>query len=245
MVNILVADDEAPARRRVIRYLEDLPYVDEIWEATNGDEVIDQTVNKRPDLLLLDVQMPQLNGVEALQQMPPKLIPNVVFITAYDDYALNAFEVGAVDYLVKPFTKDRFLKAIGRALERQSTNDVLSLVNDFGEKQTKKRIICRTAKRQIVINTDDIAFITTEYREVLVFTRDFSKYACNLTIDELMKILDNEKFFRIHRSSIINLDFKFEIEHVADGRYRVVYSNDMELMVSREPSKKLRKVLGF
>jgi two-component system LytT family response regulator len=247
-LRILIVDDEAPARERLKRLLAEIEGVERISEAENGSQAIELVEREHPDLVLLDIQMPGLDGfsvIEALETPPP-----VVFVTAYDEYAIRAFEVNALDYLLKPFSKERLEKAIRRAQEAQVDEQdfgsrlapLLESLTDQGHYLT--RLAVRDRDHLRVLNADEIDWIGVKNEQTFVHIGN-KVYPIQRTLTEIESRLDPARFFRTHRSALVNLDRVKEIIPWFKGSHklRLITGEDVEL--SRAQARSLRKILGW
>ncbi|MBT4522203.1 MAG: response regulator transcription factor [Halieaceae bacterium] len=241
-LRVLIVDDEAPARRKLRRQLSEIANIEVIGEAKDGQQALSEIEQKRPDLILLDIQMPGMTGFDVLRLLEPPP-PDVIFVTAFDKYAIKAFEVSATDYLLKPVSDERLSEAVGRASAKVGkTTQLLDALEPQG---VATRIAVRYLKRVKLLAVTDISYITSEHRVVYVVDRRGQKHWTNESLDQLMKRLDPNMFFRIHRSSILNLSAPFEIEPWEDGRLKIHLPDQTTLTVARDPATTLRQKLNF
>lgn len=243
-INILIVDDEQPARKKIRSYLKDEVNIHSIIDAKNGIEAVKMIQEKKPDLVFLDIQMPGLNGFEVIEKVGIENMPAVVFVTAYDQYAIDAFEVQAVDYLLKPFHQERFKKSFYRALEQIHLGDkgyivVKRLVEEINKsRKYLQRIKVKRGPRIFFIKTNDIEYISADEKYVKIHTTDNS-YLIRDTMNRIEQNLDPTKFARTHRSFIINIDFIKEIQPWSHGDYIVILKNGKRLNLSRRFSDRL------
>jgi DNA-binding LytR/AlgR family response regulator len=201
-----------------------------------------QIEEKKLDLVMLDIQMPGMTGYDVLRLLrPPE--PEIIFVTVFDEYAIKAFEVSATDYLLKPVSDERLLEAITKASSR--AGKTAQILDALEPQVLASRIAVRYLNRVKLLAVDDISYITSEHRVVYIVDRKGDKHWTNETLDQLMKRLDPEMFFRIHRSSILNLSAPFEIEPWEDGRLKVHLPDQNTLTVARDPAATLRQLLHF
>jgi two-component system LytT family response regulator len=250
-MRILIVDDEPLARERVRRHLRDESGVEIVGEAGNGREAATAIVEKKPDLVFLDVQMPEMNGFEVLQTLGENKIPAIVFTTAYDKYAIQAFEFHALDYLLKPFSRERFKRAVKHAREhietvRQTGNvdeRLVSLLESLKGKKYLERIVVRTAGRVFFIKTDEIDWIEAagNYLKLHVGREE---HLVRETMQSIETKLDPEKFFRIHRSTLVQIDRIKELHPLFGGDYAVILRNGAELALSRNYRERLPELFG-
>ncbi len=243
-MKILIVDDEQPARKKLRTFLEKEKEVALILEAGNGVEAARLISEDKPDLVFLDIQMPGMNGFEVIAAVGVGNMPAVIFVTAYDQYALAAFEVQAIDYLLKPFDQARFKKSFLRAvkhLEARTGNAVLlqRLLAEIGaEKTYLQRIMVSAGARFFFIKTSEILFLSAEEKYVNLHTEK-GAYLIRETMSGLEARLDPSKFVRIHRSYLVNVDFIKELQPESHGDYLARLKNGAELPVSRRFRERL------
>lgn len=255
-IRTLIIDDEPLARRRVRKLLGADPDFDILGECANGREAIREILAQKPQLIFLDVQMPEINGFEVIEavsenSLPEAALPMVVFVTAYDKYAVRAFEVQAVDYLLKPFDRARFDKAIRQIKLRLKTEDdselstrTLALLEVFRAKTSYlERFIIKTGGRVFFIKTDEIDWLEAEGKYVRLHTGKDS-HLLREAISNVEARLDPKKFLRIHRSHIVNIERIKELEPWFHNEYRVILRDGTKLMMSRSCRKRLGELLG-
>jgi len=247
----LVVDDEKLARDRLAGFLGAIGGVEVIGEATNGVEAVDLIQRSRPDLVFLDVQMPGMDGFEVLRALRGAA-PEVIFATAYDEYAIRAFEVQAVDYLLKPFARARVAEAVDRVRTRLGQGrgglDVEEVVRRLEE--TRKACITQvpvhSGRRILLLPVEDIRWFGVEHRLVYAHTGERA-YMTNATLRELETRLDPDAFFRVHKASLVNLRHVKEIVPWFGGRYKLVMRDHAgsEVAVSRSQARALRARLRW
>src|ERR1700681_2972797 len=234
-IRTVVVDDEPLARTNISVMLKHDPEIEIVRECGSGMEALWEIRNTKPDLVFLDVQMPECDGFDVLELLGRDLPPAVVFVTAYDQYALRAFEAGALDYLLKPFDNDRFDRALGRAKERIAHG----------------RDVPRRMERLAIKNAGQISFVKISEID-WIEAADY--YAClhvgtkthllRRSLSELEGELDPTVFCRIHRSTIVNLDRVEGLRLSVDGEYEVLLQNSTRLRLSRRYRKQLQSRLG-
>jgi two-component system LytT family response regulator len=248
LMRTLIVDDESPARERLKRLLADIEGVELIGEAESGIQAVEMIEGERPDLVLLDIQMPGLDGfevMEALEDPPP-----VIFVTAYDEYAIRAFEVNALDYLLKPFSRERLAKAIRRAQETLAEErDFAARLGPLLESlatqgQYLARLAVRDRDRIRVLDIDEVDWIGIEGEQVMVHVGD-QTYPVRRTLTELEARLDPACFFRAHRSAIVNLDRVKEVIPWFKGSHKLRLTTGAEVDLSRARARALRKILRW
>jgi len=241
-MKVLWVDDEAPARQILREYITAYPELEVLAEATNGIEAIRLIGEHSPDLLFLDVQMPGLTGLEVLQNLPQ--LPKVIFATAYDTYALQAFELSAVDYLLKPFTRERFAKAVTRVLQTptENLNSVQALTERLlaadQSKQYAPKILVSTGSSIAALNPNDVVRLEAEgdYATIVTAGKNYLSSSC---LGDLVNRLDPSVFFRVHRSHVINLGQLSEVSRDGSTFY-LTMSNSDRVRVSRSYSDLVR-----
>jgi two-component system LytT family response regulator len=247
-MHILIVDDEKPARERLKRLLADIEGVELIGEVEDGTQAVELIEREQPDLVLLDIQMPGLDGfgvIEALEEPPP-----IVFVTAYDEYAIRAFEVNALDYLLKPFSRERLEQAIHRAQETQAEEqDFASRLAPLLESLASQghyltRLAVRDRNRIRVLNVDEVDWVGAENENTLVHVGG-EIYPIRRTLADLEMRLDPARFFRAHRSAIVNLDRVKEIVPWFKGSHKLRLTTGAEVELSRAQARALRKILGW
>jgi len=250
-IRALVVDDEKLARDRLIGFLGKVPGVEVVGQATNGVEAVESIAREKPDLVFLDVQMPGMDGFEVLKAIASPA-PHIVFATAFDDYAIRAFEVEAVDYLLKPFARGRVEEAVGRVrarLERGNDGlDVEAVLKrlEEGRKEYLRQIPVQAGKRILLVSIDEVHWFGVEYRLVYAHTAERA-YMTNFTLRELEERLDPELFFRAHKASLVNMRQVKEIVPWFGGRYKLVMRDQAasEVPVSRAQARALRAKLRW
>jgi two-component system, LytTR family, response regulator len=239
-IRTLIIDDESLARDRVKRFLRDEPDIQVIGECSDGKEAIAAIKSEKPDLVFLDIQMPEKNGFEVIKSLSPEQAPTVIFVTAYDQYALQAFDVHALDYLLKPFTRERMHRAIARArehMEHKSLGNLderlLSLIADLkSEKKYLERLVVKSIGRVFFLKVDEIDWIEAAGNYVKLHVgRD--GHLIRETMNGIETKLDPDKFLRIHRSTVVNIDRIKELHPLFSGDYAVILRNGTELALSR------------
>lgn len=250
-IRALIVDDEPLARSRIRKLLVRDAEVEVIGDCANGYEAIDAINQQEPDLLFLDVQMPEIDGFAVLESVDRRTLPLVIFVTAYDQYALKAFDVSAVDYLLKPFDRKRFEQAVQRAKTRLATErgsdlnqQTLALLQEL-KARTKyvERLLIKSGGRAFFLKTEEIDWISAEGKYVRLHSGRES-YLLRESLGALESQLNPTQFLRIHRSTIVNIDHVKELQPWFHHEYQVVLRDGTELMLSRSCRKKLAELLG-
>ena len=247
-MRVLIVDDERPARERLRRMLAEIETVELIGEAESGVQAVEIIERERPDLVLLDIQMPGLDGFEVIEALADP--PPVIFVTAYDEYAIRAFEVNALDYLLKPFSRERLEKAIRRAQEALTEERDLAgrlgplLESLAAQRRYLARLAVRDRDRIRVLDVGEVDWIGIEGEQVMVHAGDRA-YPIRRTLAELEPRLDPAHFFRAHRSAIVNLDRVKEVIPWFKGSHKLRLTSGAEVDLSRARARALRKILGW
>ena len=237
-INVLIVDDEQPARKKIRSYLKQEEGIKSITEAENGVQAVPMIQGKNPDLVFLDIQMPGMNGFEVIEAVGVKNMPAVVFVTAYDEYAIEAFEVQAVDYLLKPYDQERFKKSLSRALEQiqSGSKEFFALKRLLSEvsKETRylRRIMVKKGSRFFFINANEVIYISAYEKYINVHTNE-ATHLIRDTMNRMESRLDPKNFARIHRSYIVNMDSIKEMQPWSHGDYIVVLKDGTKLNLSR------------
>ena len=239
MKKVLIADDEKAGRTLIKEYLADFPDLVLIAEVNNGVDAITEINRFKPDLVFLDIQMPGKTGFEVLTYLEE--IPSVIFSTAYDEFALKAFEVHAVDYLLKPYNKERFKQAIERLNDDVQKLGQLTESLLMEKTEYPSRVLVQKNKKLITTAVDEIQWVEA-YGDYSKLHVDKETYLSNFGITELEQKLDPQKFLRVHRSSIINLDKVKELNKYGKS-YDVTLLNGDLVRVSRGYMEALKKIM--
>ncbi|MCF3651115.1 LytR/AlgR family response regulator transcription factor [Synoicihabitans lomoniglobus] len=239
-MRILIADDEAPARARLRELLAHENDIEIVGEYANGDDAIDGALTERPDLIFLDIEMPRTNGLDVLQEISRVMHPRVIFTTAHAESAVEAFNLEATDYLLKPFSRARFASALQRARRHVADAGVESDANSA----TTDRLLIKTGKGYRVVPAEDIISIQAAANYVVLRTAD-SKHIMRRTLSQLVAELCPRRFFRTSRSTVANLHHVREVSSTASGHQIVVLSDGNELPLTvglRELQARLRNL---
>jgi Response regulator of the LytR/AlgR family len=250
-IRVLVADDEAPARQRLLDLLRKDPQVETVLEAGGGRAAVEMIENEDPDLVFLDVQMPELDGLEVIKAVGAAAMPLTVFVTAYDQHAIRAFEANALDYLLKPFSDERLEAALIRAKERISERSIRefgrSVLQMVSTKPTANRfldrLVVKSAGTTRFIRVADIDWIESAGVYVNLHVAD-KELLYRAALNNLAERLDPIRFIRVHRSAIVNIDSILHLEPISHGEFEVTLKNRERLRVSRTYRARLEKRLG-
>jgi two-component system, LytTR family, response regulator len=251
MIRTLIVDDEPLARERLRTLLQHESDIQIVGECVDGRQAVTTIASEAPDLVFLDIQMPALDGFGVLQTLEDRPLPAVIFVTAYDQYALRAFDVHALDYLLKPFTARRFQKALQRArgeLQREGGQSgierrLMNLLEDLGgEKRHPKRLVVKSSGRVYFLKVDEIDWIEAEGNYVRLHV-GANSHLLRETMKGMEASLDPDRFIRIHRSTIVNTERIRELQPLFHGEYAVILTDSTRLVASRGPENRLRKML--
>ena len=252
-ISTLIVDDEKPARDELAYLLKGFPEINLIGQGKNGVEALTLIKEHTPDLVFLDVQMPGLNGFGVLKKLMDRKVkvPHIVFATAYDNYAVQAFEVNAVDYVLKPFDKGRIAKAIARAkkmLEAKAspTERLETLVSQIGAKAAPPvKLLVKAQQRLLLVDAEDVVLAAIEDGLITVITKEFEGSSNYRTIEELQSSLDSDVFWRAHRSYLVNINHIKEVVPWFKSSYMLKMDDkkQSEVPVSRAQTKRLRELL--
>ena len=250
-IRVLVVDDEPLAREMIREMLQDDSDVEIVAECANGREAVEAIKSFKPDLVFLDIQMPELGGFEVLESLDPQATPYVIFVTAYDQYAVRAFEVHAFDYLLKPFDHERFDAAWERVTEQikvdqnsERDRHILQLLEELktGPRHLE-RLVIKNGGRVFFLNVQDVYCIESEGNYVRVYDNQ-KGYLLRETISSLEEQLDPKQFRRIHRSAIVKIDRIKEMQPWFHGEYRVIMENGKQLTLSRNYRSNFQGAVG-
>ena len=250
-IRTLIVDDEPLARERLASLLSGEADVEIVGQCRDGEEAVTAITDHTPDLVFLDVQMPAMNGFEVIEAVGSERMPLVIFVTAYDQHALKAFQVRALDYVLKPFDRDRFQEALQRArgqIQRDETGDLgrrlLALVKDLRRDQPKTdRLVVKSGGRLFFLRADEIDWIEAAGNYVRLHVGPAS-HLLRETMNAIEGRLDAEKFFRIHRSRIVNMERIQEMQPWLNGEYAVLLRTGTRLTLSRGYREKLQERLA-
>lgn len=247
-ITTIIVDDEPLACKRIAKLLREDDKVEIKSICHNGGEAIKEINEQQPDIVFLDIQMPEIDGFDVLKNIEADTLPVIVFVTAYDEYALQAFNVHALDYLLKPFDKDRFFYALERAKNatRPSSNMVINeKLDDLLQSLDKsakplKRVMVKSSERYFFLNAGEIDWIESDGNYVRIHSGE-ENYMLRETMKNMEDKLDSDTFFRIHRSTIVNIDKVKELEQWFHGDYKVIMKTGEELTMSRNYKEMLQR----
>lgn len=253
-LRVVIADDERPARMFLKNILQEFADVEIVGEAENGAEALEIIKERKPDLALLDLQMPEANGLDVVRLLRKNQMPLVAFVTAYDEYAVQAFEVNAVDYLLKPIEKARLRETLQRVQERLEQTDfreteaekLKSVVKTYDETlraEFIERIPVKKNDEIFLVAVRDVVSIVADGELLHITTTQNQRYTINYRLKDLETRLAPEKFIRLSRGALANLEMISKISPMPGGTYVVTLKNNQQLTASRLQSKLLREKL--
>ena len=251
-LRVLIADDERPARKVLANLLAAVPDVELVGEASNGTEAVALIEQLRPDVALLDLQMPELGGLDAARLVATGATPAIAFVTAFDEFAVQAFELNAVDYLLKPVEKDRLKATIDRARARvkagaaeraRSVSAAAAAYDTATRRSFLERIPVRKRDEVIILPVRQIASIVAEGELLQITTVGTERYTISYRLHALEAKLDPRRFVRLGRGTLAALDLIQKVSPMPGGTYEVTLTNGQQLPVSRLQSKVLRETL--
>jgi two-component system, LytTR family, response regulator len=251
MIRTLIIEDEAPARRLIKEFLEDYREIDLIGECADGYDGAKKILETRPDLVFLDIQMPRVNGFEMLELLTGENMPLIIFTTAYDNLAIKAFDYNTCDYLLKPVGKERFGKAIQKALDRfrersQPENEKITGLVDQGIAGGGylNRLVIRSGSQIQVVNSEDVLCLEADDDNVIIHCEK-DRWQKNQTLKFYENKLDPNDFMRVHRSFIVRVTAIKKIEPYSKDAFLAVLTNGLKISVSKKGYSRLREQFDF
>ena len=247
MIKALLIDDEPLARSIVREYLQNYPDIEIVQECNDGFEGVKAIQQHQPELIFLDIQMPKINGFEMLELVEEH--SSVIFTTAFDEYALKAFETHAIDYLLKPFSKDRFDKAIQKWREQYSSENAKKktdalLENTSQQPEQSQRVVVKTGSKIRIIPVHDILYFEADDDYIRIHTADGS-FLKKKTMQYFEQTLNSSQFVRVHRSYIIQVAYLTRIDQENGEHHTAILKNGAKVPLSRTGYPKLKEVLGM
>ncbi len=246
MIRVIVVEDEPLARSRLVRLLQTQAQIEVVGECATGAAAVKVIQKLSPDLVFLDVQMPEMDGFEVLKALDPATLPHVIFVTAYEQYALRAFEVYALDYLLKPFHEARLVKALqraGKTMEEPQEQTQRRLISLLEELRVKSKYLTRVLLKEKgtarLLNVRDIDWIEADSKYV-IFHAGKETHLYRESLARMEELLDPDLFVRTHRSAIVNLDRVLEIRTLQTGDGQIRLKDGAVLPLSRSYRKKIK-----
>ena len=239
-LRVFVTDDEAPARKKILRFLAQEPDVSVAGEASNGAEAVLGIQKTKPDLLFIDVQMPGMDGFDVVRALDPDALPKIIFVTAHDEYAIQAFEVHAFGYLLKPFNQERFAKVLAEARQhvlKDQRSDVVTHLQELltqlqNRTQSQPKLLVQQNDRGFLLSLHEIDWAESERNYLNLYVGN-QMYTVRGTIEALTEKLDSSKFLRLNRSCVVRIDFIRELLNWTHGEYQVILTSGKTLMWTR------------
>jgi two-component system LytT family response regulator len=251
MINVLVADDEYLARETIKLLLRDQPDIGQVIEAEDGRKALKMCQQFKPELMVLDIQMPGYTGIELMDKLPDNIV--VIFATAYDQYAINGFDLNAIDYLLKPFDDERFFNALDKARQQINAKKITNFkeiglfIQHLTEQQDQKyktRLVVKEPGRIKLIDVEQINYISGAGNYADVYLLNDKHILHRETLTSLETQLDPKEFVRIHRSSIIRTSSVAELRANENGDYTVILKSGHKLTLSRRNKDKLDEIIN-
>ncbi len=250
LITCIIADDEMLARDVIRNFLSDFNEIKIIAECENGLTTLNTINELDPDLVFLDIQMPEIDGLTLLKEL--KKPPLIIFTTAFNQYAIKAFEINAIDYLLKPFDKERFSMAVTKVLNHKNDNTSIenkistlqNSLNEFihGDKKFVSRLLIKGNDAYSILNTRDVTWFEAYSDYVKIHTKE-KTYLKNISLNELESKLDPSQFIRIHRSTMVNINYIKELKPYFNGEYHINLTTGEQLKLSRSYKEKISQIL--
>lgn len=249
VIKTLIADDEQIARRVLREELEVLPEVTVVGEAEDGRQALQQIIDLRPDLVFLDLQMPGMGGFEVVRNLTGSRLPVIVIVTAFHEYAIEAFEAGAIDYLLKPVSEARLKKAVeraknllGRPLAIAENLARIAAVGDPAASPVRRKLVGRAGQDYYLLDTAEVLALQAEGELVWIVTPK-RRYQASQTLRSLETGLQPLSFQRVHRNAIVNIDHIRKVSSLTSHRWLLTLSNNLEFVVSKRQAHNIRRIL--
>ena len=248
MIKAIIVDDEPLAREIIMQYLKPYASINLVQECGDGFEGVKAITQYQPEIIFLDVQMPKINGFEMLELINTP--PSVIFTTAFDEYAIKAFEAHAIDYLLKPFSKERFDSAIQKCLQRIENKTINPELKELTDEplalspEQHNRVVVKTGNNIRIIPMQEIVYIQADDDYVKIFTKDGS-YLKKKTISYFEKVMDSSQFVRVHRSYILQVQQVTRIEPYENEGHIAILKSGAKIPISKTGYPKLRLILGL
>jgi two-component system LytT family response regulator len=250
VMRTLIVDDEPIARRILREELELFPEVEVVGEAENGKEALQKVATLRPDLIFLDLQMPVMSGFEVVRNLSGGPLPVIVVVTAFDQHAIQAFDAGAVDYLLKPVNEERLHKAVERALTLQNrpldnANAIAKIAaTEESASVVRQKVVGRNGDEYFILDTDEILAFQAEREFVWIVTAK-QRLLATQSLQSLEDRLYSRQFPRVHRNAIVNVDHVRKMSALSSQRWLVTLSNSLPIIVSKRQAHNIRQILDW
>jgi len=251
VLRTMIVDDEPIARRVLREDLESFPGVEVVGEAENGKDALLGIEELKPDLVLLDLQMPVMGGFEVVRSLAGRSAPVVVIVTAFDEHAIQAFEAGAIDYLLKPVNETRLLRAVERArsildrpLEVANQLARIAAANDRTQPGPRRKVVGRSGADYVLVDADEVLAFQAERALVWMITAK-QRLLATQPLRAIEERLGGERFLRVHRNAILNLDHVRKMSALSSQRWLVTLSNQLQFVVSKRQASNIRKILQW
>ncbi|WP_392563641.1 two-component system response regulator BtsR [Orbus wheelerorum] len=242
MLNVIIVDDEPLARENLYCLLKQHEHINIIAECSNAFEAIKAIHTLDPDVVFLDIQMPKISGLEMLSMLDPQKMPHIVFLTAYEEYAIKAFEAEAFDYLLKPIESNRLNKTLQRLSNSLSNESDQQDISQLNISHHLKYIPCIGHSKIYLLNPEDVYYVSSRASGVYVFNQEHTEYFTELT---LRTLAEKTQLVYCHRQYLINIKQLKEIRFDQDGRTEIILTNNVSIPVSRRYLKTLKEQLGL
>ncbi|RLD38961.1 MAG: DNA-binding response regulator [Bacteroidetes bacterium] len=245
-LKVFIVEDELPAQKLLEKWIQSIPELILIGIYADGFSALKAIQAEKPDLVFLDIEMPKLNGLEILELLDDP--PQIIFTTAYHEYAVKAFELAAIDYLLKPFSQERFERSVNKVLDTQKVlvpdlkKSLSKLKNAQQERQPLDRIVVKEGVNVHIIPVSEILFIEAQDDYVMIHTKE-QKYLKLTSLRSLENSLPNGQFVRVHRSFIVNIDEISKIGNYSKDSHQIILSNGKNIKISRSGLVLLREIL--
>lgn len=250
----LVVDDEKPAREELLHILNEIEGIEVIGQASNGIEALELNKKLKPDIIFLDIQMPEISGLDvASKLMEEERAPIIIFVTAYDEFAIDAFEVNATDYLLKPISEDRLKSRLNKIIKKSNRNSELNYnqIKDLieslkvSEKDSPRLISLYHENKLVPVELEDIVYATIEDKNTVIISEK-DKFKINTSLNRLLDKLDSSMFIRTHKSYIVNINKIESVETWFNGTYNInLIGNKEKIPVSRNAAGDFKKVMNI
>lgn len=254
MERCLVVDDEKPAREELLHILNEIEGIEVIGQASNGIEALELNKKLKPDIIFLDIQMPEISGLDvASKLMEEERAPIIIFVTAYDEFAIDAFEVNATDYLLKPISEDRLKSRLNKIIKKSNRNSELNYnqIKDLieslkvSEKDSPRLISLYHENKLVPVELEDIVYATIEDKNTVIISEK-DKFKINTSLNRLLDKLDSSMFIRTHKSYIVNINKIESVETWFNGTYNInLIGNKEKIPVSRNAAGDFKKVMNI